>query len=194
MNLVFAHQQGKVELEQVWRNLWTLNAIRKRVKMLQDSRGPTEFSKRALQEWEQGGRQPEKRRSRWLYAALWPTNKGSPESAQLARLRGLFALVSDPSNRHALGPCNKQQYTRVASAHPLGECRLDSGCVIACSSKMRRGAARSFFGRNSNCSQTPFRATNWELVSKYRAPSHSATSTISKWRNRRWRASEHAFP
>jgi putative transcriptional regulator len=60
MKLVLAHQRGKVELEQVWPKPIDVKAIRKRVKMSQ-----TEFSraygisKRALQEWEQGGRQPD---------------------------------------------------------------------------------------------------------------------------------------
>lgn len=60
MKLVRAHQAGKIELEQVWPKPVDVKAIRKRVKMSQ-----TEFSraygisKRALQEWEQGGRQPD---------------------------------------------------------------------------------------------------------------------------------------
>jgi putative transcriptional regulator len=60
MKLVLAHERGKVELEQVWPKPVDVRAIRKRVKMSQ-----TEFSraygisKRALQEWEQGGRQPD---------------------------------------------------------------------------------------------------------------------------------------
>ncbi len=57
---VLAHQRGKIELEQVWPRPVDVKAIRKQVKMSQ-----TEFahaydiSKRALQEWEQGGRQPD---------------------------------------------------------------------------------------------------------------------------------------
>ena len=60
MKLVLDHQRGKVELEQVWPKPIDVKAIRKLVKMSQ-----TEFaraygiSKRALQEWEQGGRQPD---------------------------------------------------------------------------------------------------------------------------------------
>lgn len=60
MKLVLAHQRGKVELEQVWPRPIDVKAIRRQVKMSQ-----TEFSraygigKRALQEWEQGGRQPD---------------------------------------------------------------------------------------------------------------------------------------
>jgi|SRR5579863_1688517 len=60
MKLVLAHQRGKIELEQVWPRPVDIKAIRKLVKMSQ-----TEFSrayrisKRALQEWEQGGRQPD---------------------------------------------------------------------------------------------------------------------------------------
>ena len=60
MKVVLAHHRGKVELEQVWPKPIDVKAIRKRVKMSQ-----AEFSrvygisKRALQEWEQGGRQPD---------------------------------------------------------------------------------------------------------------------------------------
>jgi putative transcriptional regulator len=60
MELVLAHARGKVELEQVWPKPIDIKAIRRQVKMSQ-----TEFSqaycisKRALQEWEQGGRQPD---------------------------------------------------------------------------------------------------------------------------------------
>jgi putative transcriptional regulator len=60
MKVVLAHQRGKVELEQVWPKPVDIKAIRRRVKMSQ-----TEFSRaygisrRALQEWEQGGRQPD---------------------------------------------------------------------------------------------------------------------------------------
>ena len=60
MKLVLAHQRGQVELEQVWPKPIDVKAIRKKVKMSQ-----AEFSraygiaKRALQEWEQGGRQPD---------------------------------------------------------------------------------------------------------------------------------------
>jgi len=60
MKLVLAHQRGKVELERVWPKPIDVKAIRKRVKMSQ-----AEFAraygigKRALQGWEQGGRQPD---------------------------------------------------------------------------------------------------------------------------------------
>jgi putative transcriptional regulator len=60
MKLALAHRRGKIELEQVWPRPVDVKAIRKRVKMSQ-----AEFSlaygisKRALQEWEQGGRQPD---------------------------------------------------------------------------------------------------------------------------------------
>jgi putative transcriptional regulator len=60
MKLVAAHQSGEIELEQVWPKPLDVKAIRKRVKMSQ-----AEFSRaygistRALQEWEQGGRQPD---------------------------------------------------------------------------------------------------------------------------------------
>src|ERR1700675_110857 len=60
MKQILAHQRGKIRLEQVWPKPIDVKAIRKRVKMSQ-----AEFSrvygigKRALQEWEQGGRQPD---------------------------------------------------------------------------------------------------------------------------------------
>lgn len=60
MKLVLGHRHGQIELEQVWPKPIDVKAIRKRVKMSQ-----SEFSriygisKRALQEWEQGGRQPD---------------------------------------------------------------------------------------------------------------------------------------
>ena len=60
MKLVLGHQRGTVELEKVWPKPIDVKAIRKLVKM-----SHTEFaraysiSKRALQEWEQGGRQPD---------------------------------------------------------------------------------------------------------------------------------------
>lgn len=58
--LVLAHQRGKVELEQVWPKPIDVKAIRKRVKMSQaEFSRAYGISKRALQEWEQGGRQPD---------------------------------------------------------------------------------------------------------------------------------------
>jgi putative transcriptional regulator len=60
MKVVLAHQRGTIDLEQVWPKPIDVKSIRKRVKMSQ-----AEFSriygisKRALQEWEQGGRQPD---------------------------------------------------------------------------------------------------------------------------------------
>jgi putative transcriptional regulator len=60
MKVVLAHQGGKVELEQVWPKPIDVKAIRKRVKMSQAEFSRTYgISKRALQEWEQGGRQPD---------------------------------------------------------------------------------------------------------------------------------------
>ncbi|MBZ5611191.1 MAG: helix-turn-helix domain-containing protein [Acidobacteriia bacterium] len=60
MKLVLAHQRGKVELEQVWPKPIDVKAIRKRVKMSQaEFSRAYGISKRALQEWEQGGRQPD---------------------------------------------------------------------------------------------------------------------------------------
>ena len=60
MKLVLAHHRGEVELEQVWPRPIDVRAIRKQVKMsqLEFSRAYG-ISKRALQEWEQGGRQPD---------------------------------------------------------------------------------------------------------------------------------------
>jgi putative transcriptional regulator len=60
MKLVLAHDRGKVELEQVWPKAIDVKAIRKRVKMSQSEFSRAYgISKRALQEWEQGGRQPD---------------------------------------------------------------------------------------------------------------------------------------
>ena len=60
MKLVLAHQLGKVELEQVWPKPVDVKAIRRRVKMSQaEFARAYGISKRALQEWEQGGWQPD---------------------------------------------------------------------------------------------------------------------------------------
>jgi len=60
MKLVVAHQRGEVQLEQVWPKPVDIKAIRKRVKMSQaEFSRAYHISKRALQEWEQGGRQPD---------------------------------------------------------------------------------------------------------------------------------------
>ena len=60
MELVLAHQRGEVELEQIWPKPVDVKAIRKQVKMSQAQFSRTYgISKRALQEWEQGGRQPD---------------------------------------------------------------------------------------------------------------------------------------
>jgi len=60
MKLVRAPQRGKVELEQVWPKPVDVKAIRQRVKMSQAGFARAYgISKRALQEWEQGGRQPD---------------------------------------------------------------------------------------------------------------------------------------
>jgi len=60
MKLVRAHQRGKGHLEHVWPKPVDVKAIRKRVKMSQaEFARAYGISKRALQEWEQGGRQPD---------------------------------------------------------------------------------------------------------------------------------------
>lgn len=60
MNLVLAHQRDEIELEQVRPKPIDVKAIRKRVKMSQaEFSRAYRISKRALQEWEQGGRQPD---------------------------------------------------------------------------------------------------------------------------------------
>jgi putative transcriptional regulator len=60
MKLVLAHERGKIELEQIWPKPVDVKAIRKRVKMSQaEFSRAYGISKRALQEWEQGGRQPD---------------------------------------------------------------------------------------------------------------------------------------
>jgi putative transcriptional regulator len=60
MKLVLAHQRGEIELEQVWPKPIDVKAIRKTTKMSQAEFSQAyRISKRALQEWEQGGRQPD---------------------------------------------------------------------------------------------------------------------------------------
>jgi putative transcriptional regulator len=60
MKVVLDHQRGKIELEQVWPRPVDVKAVRKSVKMSQSEFARTYgISKRALQEWEQGGRQPD---------------------------------------------------------------------------------------------------------------------------------------
>src|ERR1044072_7428118 len=60
MKLIAAHQKGEIELEQVFPKPVDVKAIRKRVKMSQaEFSRAYGISKRALQEWEQGGRQPD---------------------------------------------------------------------------------------------------------------------------------------
>lgn len=57
---VVAHKRGEIELEQVLPRPIDVKAIRKRVKMSQaEFSRAYGISKRALQEWEQGGRQPD---------------------------------------------------------------------------------------------------------------------------------------
>jgi putative transcriptional regulator len=60
MKLVLAHQRDKGELDQVCPKPIDVKAIRKRVKMSQaEFARAYGLSKRALQDWEQGGRQPD---------------------------------------------------------------------------------------------------------------------------------------
>ena len=60
MKLIAAHKRGEVELERVWPRPIDVKAIRKHVRMSQAEFSRTYgISKRALQEWEQGGRQPD---------------------------------------------------------------------------------------------------------------------------------------
>ena len=60
MTMVLDHHRGKIVLEQVWPKPVDIVAIRKQVKMSQaEFARAYHISKRALQEWEQGGRQPD---------------------------------------------------------------------------------------------------------------------------------------
>ena len=60
MNVVLDQRRGKIELEQVWPRPVDVKAVRKSVKMSQaEFARAYGISKRALQEWEQGGRQPD---------------------------------------------------------------------------------------------------------------------------------------
>ena len=60
MKQVLAHRRGQIQLEQVWPKPVDVKAIRKQVRMSQSEFSRAYgISKRALQEWEQGGRQPD---------------------------------------------------------------------------------------------------------------------------------------
>jgi putative transcriptional regulator len=60
MKQVLAHQRGKAEVEQVWPKPVDVKAIRRRTKLSQaEFARAYGINKRALQEWEQGGRQPD---------------------------------------------------------------------------------------------------------------------------------------
>ena len=60
MKLVLAHQRGEAKLEQVWPGPVDVRAIRRRVRMSQaEFARAYGISKRALQGWEQGERQPD---------------------------------------------------------------------------------------------------------------------------------------
>ena len=60
LKVVLAHQRGQAELEQVWPRPIDVKSVRKKVKMSQaEFSRAYGISKRALQEWEQGGRQPD---------------------------------------------------------------------------------------------------------------------------------------
>ncbi len=60
MKLVLGHQRGQIDLEQVWPRPIDVKAVRARTKLSQAAFAHTYgISKRALQEWEQGGRQPD---------------------------------------------------------------------------------------------------------------------------------------
>jgi putative transcriptional regulator len=60
MKLILAHHGGTAQLQQIWPKPIDVKAIRRRVKMSQSEFSRAYgISKRALQEWEQGGRQPD---------------------------------------------------------------------------------------------------------------------------------------
>jgi putative transcriptional regulator len=107
MNLVLAHQRGKIELEQVWPKPVDVKAIRRRVKMSQ-----AEFSraygigKRALQEWEQGGRQPDSAARAYLTViarepAVVRRALDNPTGDKIAGVTG--ALAQPPARRATRG-------------------------------------------------------------------------------------------
>jgi putative transcriptional regulator len=67
MKLVVAHRRGEIDLGQAWPKPIDGKAIRKRVKMSQaEFSRANGISKRALQEWEQGGRQPDSAATAYL--------------------------------------------------------------------------------------------------------------------------------
>jgi putative transcriptional regulator len=69
MNLVLAHQRGAIELEQVRPKPIDVKAIRRQVGMSQaEFSRAYGISRRALQEWEQGGRQPDSAARAYLTA------------------------------------------------------------------------------------------------------------------------------
>jgi len=83
MKLVLAHQRGKIELEQVWPKPIDVKAIRKRVKMSQaEFARAYGISKRALQEWEQGGRQPDSAARAYLTRDREGTGRGATALAR----------------------------------------------------------------------------------------------------------------
>jgi putative transcriptional regulator len=98
MNLVLAHQRGKIEVEKVWPKPIDVKAIRKRVKMSQ-----AEFSraygigKRALQEWEQGARQPDS-------ATRIPDGHCERAGDRAPDTRRRIAQVPDTGKRQAHSP------------------------------------------------------------------------------------------
>src|ERR1700693_4924085 len=79
MKLGLAHRRGKLELEQVWPKPIDVKAIRKRVKMSQSEFSRAcGISKRALQEWEQGGRQPDSAARAYLTVIAESTQRRAP--------------------------------------------------------------------------------------------------------------------
>src|SRR5277367_3443682 len=127
MNLVLAHQRGKLEVEQVWPKPIDVKAIRKRVKMSQAEFSRTYgISKRALQEWEQGGRQPDSAARAYLTviakepaAGRWgiPENRRSHRSTSDKIVIGAF-----PSSRLFT---NRNRNCLFSRARPIST-RIDS--------------------------------------------------------------------
>jgi putative transcriptional regulator len=106
--LVLAHQRGQVEVEQVWPKPIDVKAIRQRVKMSQaEFARAYGISKRTLQEWEQGGRQPDSAARAYLTVIAkepavvrrrWPANE---QAAQLERAGSHASIGDERPGNHA---------------------------------------------------------------------------------------------
>jgi putative transcriptional regulator len=129
MKLVLAHQRGKIELEQVWPKPVDVKAIRKRVKMSQaEFSRAYGISKRALQEWEQGGRQPDSAARAYLNViekeALVRSRKRPKTSHSRFLLRVGGGVCEDQVEDLTMSELDRKQLERKLRDHPLVAARL----------------------------------------------------------------------